>query len=204
MLFAGHGSTGTPILAALSLMIRSPSLMPPRYRSLVVLAVVSSVVTGIGVWSAYQFELALRQVTTITTWTVLVGLIEEAFVRFIPLILVFYGWSYWRGELLSKTEGLLATVISGLTVAFLELLLKLEYLSRIEATAQFDSLVLPLLFVHLPFALLAGRLAYALGERIHDTDDIGFPSLSRRTLAVLILGYLGLAVVHVGYNLLVQ
>lgn len=93
---------------------------------------------------------------------------------------------------------------SGLTVAFLELLLKLEYLSRFEATAQFDSLVLPLVFIHHPFALLAGRFADALGERIHGINDIGFPSLSRRTLAALILGYLLLAVVHVGYNLLVQ
>jgi hypothetical protein len=178
--------------------------MLPRYRSLGELVVVSSVVTGIGVWSAYQFELALLQVTTVTTWTLLVGLVEEAFVRFIPLILVFYGWSYRQGQLLSKTEGLLATVVSGLTVALLELVLKLEYLSRLEATVRFDSLVLPLVFVHLPFALLAGRFAYALGERIHGTDEIGLPSLSRRTLTILLLGYLGLAVVHVGYNLLVQ
>ena len=178
--------------------------MASRYRSLVGLTVVSSVVTGFGVWTAYQFELALIQMTTASTWTLLVGLIEEAFVRLIPLILVFYGWSYWQGQLLSKTEGLLATVASGLTVAFLELVLKLEYLSRLEATAQFDSLVLPLVFVHLPFALIAGRFAYALGERIHDTDEIGFPTLSRRTLAVLGFGYLGLAVLHIGYNLLVR
>ncbi|ELZ68893.1 hypothetical protein C457_10796 [Haloferax prahovense DSM 18310] len=177
--------------------------MPPRYRSLGELVVVSSVVTGIGVWYAYQFELALLQVTTVATWTLLIGLVEEALVRFIPLILIFYGWSYWQGQLLSKTEGLLATVASGLTVALLELVLKLEYLSRLEATVRFDSLVLPLVFVHLPFALLAGRFAYALGERIHGTDDIGLPTLSRRTLATLVLGYLALSLAHVGYNLLI-
>ncbi|WP_254538782.1 hypothetical protein [Halomarina litorea] len=179
-------------------------LMTLGYRSLVGLASVTSVVTGIGVWIAYQLELVLLGVTTVATWTLLVGVVEEAFARFIPLILVFYTWSYWRGQLLSKTEGLLATVVSGLTVAFLELLLKLEYLSRSEATAQLDLLVLPLVFVHLPFALLAGRFAYALGEQIHDTGDMGFSSLSRRTLAALIFGYFGLAVVHVGYNLLVK
>ncbi|MDS0223255.1 hypothetical protein NDI54_18085 [Haloarcula sp. S1AR25-5A] len=177
--------------------------MTLQYRSLVGLVGVSSVVTGVGVWIAYQFELLLLGVTTVATWTLLVGLVEEAFVRFVPLILVFYGWSYWRGQLLSKTEGLLATVASGLTVALLELVLKLEYLSRLEATVQFDSLVLPLVFVHLPFALLAGRFAYALGERIHGSDDIGFPSLSRRTLAALVLGYLALAFAHVGYNVLI-
>lgn len=177
--------------------------MTLRYRSLVGLVGVSSVVTGVGVWVAYQFELLLLGVTTLATWTLLVGLVEEAFVRFVPLILVFYGWSYRRGTLLSKTEGLLATVASGLTVALLELVLKLEYLSRLEATVRFDSLVLPLVFVHLPFALLAGRFAYALGERIHGSDDIGLPSLSRRTLAALVLGYLALAFAHVGYNLLI-
>jgi hypothetical protein len=177
--------------------------MTLQYRSLVGLVGVSSVVTGVGVWIAYQFELLLLGVTTVATWTLLVGLVEEAFVRFVPLILVFYGWSYWRGQLLSKTEGLLATVASGLTVALLELVLKLEYLSRLEATVRFDSLVLPLVFVHLPFALLAGRFAYALGERIHGSDDIGLPSLSRRTLAALVLGYLALAFAHVGYNLLI-
>jgi hypothetical protein len=177
--------------------------MTLRYRSLGGLVGVSSVVTGVGVWIAYQFELVLLGATTVATWTLLVGLVEEAFVRFVPLILVFYGWSYWRGQLLSKTEGLLATVASGLTVALLELVLKLEYLSRLEAAVRFDSLVLPLVFGHLPFALLAGRFAYALGERIHGSDDIGLPSLSRRTLAALVLGYLALAFAHVGYNLLI-
>ncbi|MCL7418442.1 MAG: hypothetical protein M8354_11480 [Halalkalicoccus sp.] len=191
-------------MAALPRIIRPSSLMPPRYRSLGELVVVSNVVTGIGVWSAYQFELALLQVTTVTTWTLLVGLVGEAFVRFIPLILVFYGWSYWQGQLLSKTEGLLATVASVLTVTFLELVLKLEFLSRLEATAQFDSLVLPLVFIHLPFALFAGRFAYALGEQIHGIDEIGLPSPSRRILAILLFGYLALAIAHVGYNLLVQ
>ncbi|MBX0296609.1 MULTISPECIES: hypothetical protein [Haloarculaceae] len=177
--------------------------MTLRYRSLVGLVGVSSVVTGVGVWIAYQFELLLLGATTVATWTLLVGLVEEAFVRFVPLILVFYGWSYWRGQLLSKTEGLLATVASGLTVALLEFVLKLEYLSRLEATVRFDSLVLPLVFVHLPFALLAGRFAYALGERIHGSDDIGLPSLSRRTLAALVLGYLALSLAHIGYNVLI-
>ena len=177
--------------------------MTPRYRPLVGLAAASVVVTGIGVWIAYTLELALTGATSTVVWTLVVGFVEEAFVRLIPLILVFYAWSYWHGELLSKFEGLLATVISGLTVAGLELVLKLEYLSRLEATARFDSLVLPIVFVHLPFALLAGRFAYALGERIHGTDAVGLPSLSRRTVGLLIVGYLVLALAHVGYNLIV-
>lgn len=178
--------------------------MALRYRSLVGVAIVSVVVTAIGVWFAYRLELVLFRVTSVTSWTLLVGFVEEAFVRFVPLILTFYLWSYQRGRLLSKTEGLLATVTSGMTVAALELVLKLEYLTRFEAVARFDSLVLPILFVHLPLALIAGRLAYALGERIHGTDAIGLPSLSRRTGVLLALGYLGLAIAHVGYNLFVR
>ena len=177
--------------------------MTRRYRSLIGLTGASVVVTGIGVWLAFALELALLPTTSTAVLTLVVGFVEEAFVRLIPLILVFYAWSYWHGELLSKFEGLLATVISGLTVAGLELVLKLEYLSRLEATARFDSLVLPIVFVHLPFALLAGRFAYALGERIHGTDAVGLPSLSRRTVGLLIVGYLVLALAHVGYNLIV-
>lgn len=176
--------------------------MTRRYRSLVGITVVSAIVTGVGVWVAYLLELALLQATTNMTWTLLVGLVEEALVRFLPLILTFYGWSYWRGRLLSKTEGLLATVTSGFTVAGLEVLLKLEYLAQLEATVRFDSLLLPLVFVHVPFALLAGRFVYALGERIHGNEPIGIPSLSRRTAVLLVLGYLGLALAHIGYNIL--
>lgn len=178
--------------------------MTRRFRSLVGIAPLSAVVTGVGVWLAYLFELALLQLLSVTTWSLLVGLVEEGFVRLIPLILTFYAWSYWRGRLLSKTEGFLATVTSGLTVAVLELVLKLEYLTRFETAVQFDSLVLPLMFVHLPFALVAGRFAYALGERIHGTDEIGIPSLSRRTTVLLVVGYLALALAHVGYNLLIR
>lgn len=176
--------------------------MTHRYRSLVGIAVLSAVVTGIGVWLAYLFELTLLQVTPITMWTLLVGLVEEGFVRLVPLILTFYAWSYLRGQLLLKTEGFLAAVTSGLTVAVLELVLKLEYLTRFETAAQFDSLVLPILFVHLPFALFAGRFAYALGERIHGTDEVGVPSLSRRTAVLLVVGYFVLVLAHIGYNLL--
>jgi hypothetical protein len=176
--------------------------MTTRYRSLTGISAFSVVVTGTGVWIAYLLELVLLGTTTISAWTFLVGFVEEAFVRLVPLILVFYVWSYWHGQLLSKTEGLLATVASGLTVAGLELVLKLEYLSRLEQAVRFDSVMLPILFVHLPFALLAGRFAYALGERIHGTDDIGLPTLSRRTVVVLVVGYLSLALAHVGYNLL--
>lgn len=178
-------------------------VMTIRYRSLVGISAVSVVATGVGVWIAFQFELVLFQATTTAVWTLLVGFVEEAFVRLIPLILTFYLWSYWQGQLLSKTEGLLATIASGLTVGGLELVFKLEYLSRLEETVQFDSVVLPILFVHLPFALLAGRFAYALGERVHGTDAIGFPSLSRRTVVLLIAGYLTLVLAHVGYNLVV-
>lgn len=176
--------------------------MTRRYRSLVGIIVVSAIVTGVGAWLAYLLELALLQATTNMTWTLLVGLVEEALVRFLPLILTFYGWSYWRGRLLSKNEGLLATVTSGFTVAGLEVLLKLEYLTQLEATVRFDSLLLPLVFVHVPFALLAGRFVYALGERVHGNEPIGTPSLSRRTTTLLILGYLGLALAHIGYNIL--
>ncbi|WP_435119966.1 hypothetical protein [Halolamina sp. C58] len=158
--------------------------------------------TGVGVWLAYLFELALLQVTPVTTWTLLVGLVEEGFVRLVPLILTFYAWSYRGGQLLSKTEGFLAAVTSGLTVAVLEVVFKLEYLKRFESAVQFDSLVLPILFVHLPFALLAGRFAYALGERIHGTDEVGVPTLSRRTAVLLVVGYLVLALAHVGFNLI--
>lgn len=178
-------------------------IMRLRYRSLLGLTTFSVVVTGVGVGIAYQVELALLESTTTTEWTLLVGFIEEAFVRFIPLILIFYAWSYWHNQLLSKSEGLLATIISGLTVASLELFLKLEYLSRLEEAVRFDSVILPILFVHLPFALLAGRLAYALGERIHGTDSIGLPSLSRRTVGLLVVGYLSLVLAHIGYNLLI-
>lgn len=87
--------------------------------------------------------------------------------------------------------------------AGLELAVKLEYLARLEAAAQFDALVLPILFVHLPFALVAGRFAYALGERIHGTDKVGLPSPSRRTLLLLLAGYLVLAIAHLSYNLLI-
>ncbi|WP_276274326.1 hypothetical protein [Haloarcula litorea] len=174
--------------------------MTRHYPSLVGISVLSAVVTGLGVWLAFLAELALLPATTSTTWTLLVGFVEEAFIRFLPLILTFYAWSYWRGRLLSKTEGLFATIASGLTVAGLEILLKLEYLTQLETTVRFDSLFLPLVFVHLPFALLAGRFVYALGERIHGTAAIGFPSLSRRTGALLILGYLVLSLAHVGYN----
>lgn len=177
--------------------------MSVRYRSLFGLATISAVVTGVGVWSAYQAELALLPATSPRIWTLLAGFIEEAFVRLLPLIVVFYLWSYNQGQLLSKMEGFLATVASGLTVGGLELILKLEYLSRLEETVRFDSLVLPVLFVHLPFALLAGRFAYTLGERIHDSDTVGLPSLSRRTLVLLLGGYLALALSHVVYNLLI-
>lgn len=158
--------------------------------------------TSVGACVAYLLELALLQATTNVTWTLLVGLVEEALVRFLPLILTFYGWSYRRGRLLSKTEGLLATVTSGFTVAGLEVLLKLEYLAQLETTVRFDSLLLPLVFVHVPFALLAGRFVYTLGERTHGNDPIGIPSPSRRTAVLLVLGYLGLALAHVGYNIL--
>lgn len=174
-----------------------------RYRSLLGLVVLSSVVTGVGVWIAFKVELVLLPATTTPIWTFLAGFIEEAFVRFIPLIVVLYLWSYRQDQLLSKTEGLFATVASGLTVGGLELILKLVYLSRFEATVQFDSVVLPVLFVHLPFALLAGRFVYALGKRVHGTDTIGLPSLSRRTVFLLIGGYLALGLAHVGYNLIV-
>lgn len=167
------------------------------------LAIFSVIVTGVGVVIAYQFELALLQTTTPAVWMLLVGFVEEAFVRLIPLVLIFYLWSCWHGQLLSKTEGLFATVTSGLTVGGLELILKLEYLSRLEETVRFDSVVLPILFVHLPFALLAGRFAYALGEQIHGNNVIGVPSLSRRTVVLLMVGYLTLALAHIGYNLVV-
>jgi hypothetical protein len=174
--------------------------MTRQFRSLAGIIVVSALVTGVGVWLAHLVELALFPATTNTTWTLLVGFVEEAFVRFLPLILTFYGWSYWRGRLLSKTEGFLATVASGLTVAGLEILLKLEYLTQLEATVRFDLLFLPLVFVHLPFALLAGRFVYALGEQIHGTEAIRIPSLSCRTGVLLVLGYLVLSLAHVGYN----
>lgn len=133
----------------------------------------------------------------------LVGLIEEGFVRLVPLVVTFYLWSYHRGRLLSKTEGLLATVVSGLTVSGLEFVLKLQSLTRLERIARFDALVLPIVFIHIPLALAAGRFAYALGERIHGSEDIGFPRLSRRTLGYLVVGYLLLAGVHATYNAVV-
>jgi len=179
------------------------SSVSARYQSLFGLATFSALVTALGVLIAYRVELVLLSATTSRLWMWLAGFIEEAFVRLLPLILVFYVWSYARDRLLSKTEGLLATVASGLTVGGLELVLKLEYLSRLERTAQFDSILLPLLFVHLPFALLAGRFVYTLGERIHGTDTVGLPSLSRRTLGLLLGGYLVLGLAHVVFNLLI-
>lgn len=175
--------------------------MAPRHRSLVGITVTSVLVTGVGVWVTYWFELLLLGHISLSTWTILVGFMEEALVRFFPLILVFYVWSFRAGHLLSKVEGLVATLASGLTVAGLEAVLKLQYLARLEEAVRFDAVLQPILFVHLPFALLAGRFAYALGERIHGSDAIGVPSLSRRTVGLLVAGYLILALAHVGYNL---
>lgn len=160
----------------------------------------SVLTTTVGVVLAYRLELALLPGTPSLGRVVLVGLIEEAFVRLVPLFVTFYVWSYVRGHLLSKTEGFLAAVLSGVTVAGLELVVKLRYLARFEAAVRFDALVLPILFVHLPFALLAGRFVYALGERIHGSAPITGPELSRRTFALFVLGYLLLATAHVLYN----
>lgn len=177
--------------------------MQARGKILIRLLGLSAVTTAIGVWIAYQLELTLLPVMPSFGQIVLIGVIEEAFVRLVPLIVTFYLWSYSRGELLSKLEGLAATITSGVTVAGLELVIKLDYLARLEMAARFDALVLPILFVHLPFALVAGRFAYALGERIHGTDTISIPTFSRHTFAVLLIGYLLLAVTHIIYNVLV-
>lgn len=176
--------------------------MASRPRSSVLAVGVSAVVTAVGVALALQLELLLGP-SAAPTDLLLVGLIEEALVRLAPLILTFYLLSHRQGRLLTKTEGFLATVASGGTVAGLEFAIKLEYLARLEAAARFDALVLPILFVHLPFALVAGRFAYALGERLHGTGQFGRPELSRRTLLLLVAGYLVLAIAHVLYNLAV-
>lgn len=174
-----------------------------RTGALVGVFVLSTLITASGVGTAYWLEVQFLPRTPSLGALVLVGLVEEGFVRLAPLVVTFYLWSYYRGRLLSKTEGLLATIGSGVTVGGLELVLKLQYLDRIERIAHFDALVLPIVFVHLPLALLAGRFAYALGERIHGNEDIGLPRLSRRTLGYLVVGYLLLAGVHVAYNALV-
>ncbi|MDX1744884.1 MAG: hypothetical protein R3324_03005 [Halobacteriales archaeon] len=171
-----------------------------RTGTLVGVLVLSTLITAAGVGTAYWLEVQFLPQTPSFTSLVLVGLLEEGFVRLAPLVVTFYLWSYYRGRLLSKTEGLLATIGSGVTVGGLELVLKLQYLDQIERIAHFDALVLPIVFVHLPLALLAGRFAYALGERIHGSDDIGLPQLSRRTLGYLVVGYLILVGVHVAYN----
>lgn len=172
-------------------------------RTIVGLLALSTLMTAVGVGIAYQLELVLLPGAPSPGKLVLVGLIEEAFVRLLPLIATFYLWSYWRGHLLSKTEGLLATVLSGVVVAGLELVVKLQYLAQFEMAARFDALVLPILFVHLPFALVAGRFAYALGERIHGPKIISRPAFSRRTLVLLLSDYLLLAGGHVLYNALI-
>ncbi|WP_416840214.1 hypothetical protein [Haloferax sp. DFSO52] len=175
--------------------------MTTRHQPLVGLAIVSAGVTGVGVWVTYHLELALLQTAVAPFQPLAVGLVEESFVRFVPLIVVFYLWSYRQGRLLTKTEGLVATIVSGLTVAGLEVVLKLQFLSYVEETARLDALGLPILFVHIPFALVAGRFVYALGERIHGHDTVGVPSPSPRTIAILAAGYLLLALAHVGYNI---
>jgi hypothetical protein len=157
----------------------------------------------VGVGIAYRLELLLLPRTPSSTQLILVGFIEEAFVRLLPLIVTFFIWSYIRGHLLSKTEGFLAAVLSGTEVAGLELVVKLQYLAEFEMAAHFDALVLPILFVHLPFALIAGRFAYAVGERIHGPDTISRPSLSRRAISLLVAGYFILAIGHILYNILI-
>lgn len=175
----------------------------PVGRASVPLLGLSVLTTAVGVAIAYRIELAFIHAPLPWEQLLTVGFIEEALVRFVPLIVTFYAWSYRRGYLLSKTEGLLATLVSAATVAGLELALKLRYLSGLETAARFDALVLPVLFVHLPFALIAGRLVYALGQRIHGTQAVGLPSLSRQTIMLLVLGYLLLVGAHVTYNVLV-
>ncbi|MDG5777159.1 hypothetical protein QA599_11940 [Haloarculaceae archaeon H-GB1-1] len=172
-------------------------------RPLIGLLGLSALLTAAGVGVAYQLELVLLPRTPSSRQLILVGFIEEAFVRLVPLIATFYIWSYVRGHLLSKTEGLLVAVLSGVVVAGLELVFKLQYLAQFEMAAHFDALVLPILFVHLPFALVAGRFAYAVGERIHGTEIISRPSFSRQTLALLVAGYLLLTIGHILYNLLI-
>lgn len=174
-----------------------------RSQSLAGILALGVLTTTIGVGIAYWLELQVLPGTPSLVVLVGVGLIEEGFVRLMPLVGTFYLWSYRRGRLLSKTEGLLATLASGVTVSVLELVLKLRYLAQFEQIAQFDALVLPIVFVHIPLALVAGRFVYALGERIHRTENIGLPRLSRRTLGYLAGGYLLLAGVHVTYNAIV-
>jgi hypothetical protein len=162
--------------------------------------ILSALTTAVGTGIAYWGEQQLLSLVDPAKFFVAVGLIEEALVRLAPLIATFYLWSYRRGHLLTKTEGLVATIASGVTVSSLELALKLEYLSELERAVQFDTLVLPVIFIHLPLALVAGRIAYALGERIHNNGVVGLPQLSGRTLMSLVCSYLLLAAAHITYN----
>lgn len=171
-----------------------------RSTSIAGMLILSTVTTAAGTGIAYWVEQQAVLVTSPTFFQVTVGLIEEAFVRLIPLFVTFYFWSYHRGELLSKTEGLLAATVSGLTVSGLELIFKLQYLTQLERTIHLDALLAPIVFVHLPLALVAGRFAYALGEQIHGRQDIGLPRLSRRTFGYLAVGYFILVGIHVTYN----
>lgn len=171
-----------------------------RSTSLAGMLLLSTGTTAGGAGFAYWVEQQAVLVTSPIFFQVTVGLIEEAFVRLIPLIVTFYLWSYYRGQLLSKTEGLLGAAVSGLTVSGLELIFKLQYLTQLERTIHLDALLAPIVFVHLPLALVAGRFAYALGEQIHGRQDIGLPRLSRRTFGYLAVGYLILVGIHVTYN----
>lgn len=174
-----------------------------RHPDLPVIVALAVATTTIGVVVAFWLELQVLPETSSLTGVVFVGLVEESFSRLLPLVATFYTYSRYRGRLLRKTEGLLATIASGVTVGGLELALKLQYLSHIEAAARFDALVLPIVFIHLPFALVAGRFAYWLGERIHGDGTIGIPRLSRRTVGYLLAGYVVLVAFHVAYNLTV-
>lgn len=167
------------------------------------LLVLSAVATAAGTLSAFWIEQQVLSPPASLPSLLVVGLLEEALARLVPLVCTFYLWSYCRRRLLSKTEGLLATVVSGLTVSGLELVFKLRYLARLEQTARLDALLLPIAFVHLPLALVAGRFAYALGERVHGSREIGMPRPSRRTLGYFVGGYLLLVAVHVTYNAVV-
>ena len=177
--------------------------MTSRRADLGAAAGLGVLLTGVGVALALWLELRLLGRTSPAIGVVAVGLLEEALVRLVPLIATFYLLSARRGRLLTKAQGLVATVASGATVAGLELAVKLEYLSRLEAAARFDALVLPVVFVHLPLALVAGRFAYWLGERLHGTGEFGRPDLSRRALGLLAAGYVALALAHLLYNLTV-
>lgn len=163
----------------------------------------SALLTATGVGMAYLIELVVLPKAPTSTQVILVGFIEEAFVRLLPLVVTFYIWSVLRGQLLSKAEGFVAAVLSGVVVAGLEVVFKLRYLAQFEGAARFDALILPILLVHLPFALLAGRLAYEIGDRVHGPETIRVPSFSRRTGALLLGGYLLLASGHILYNVLV-